>query len=64
MGLFSRNKDVVCKCKKIEKSVIVDAIKNGADTYEKVKEVTGAGSGFCKGKRCKEQIEELINENK
>ncbi len=40
-----------CKCKNVSISTIVDAVKNGADTFEKVKETTnaGAGCGRCKG---------------
>ena len=50
----------VCVCKSITKATIKDAIKNGADTVEKVAEVTGATKGACKGCRCKPQIEELL----
>lgn len=64
MGLFSKNTNIICKCKKVSKDEIVEAIKNGADTFEKVKEVTGAGGGMCKGRRCKSLIEEIISENK
>lgn len=56
--------DLVCLCKGVEKDVIVKAIKEGADTFEKVQEVTGAGTGFCGASRCREKIEALINENK
>lgn len=54
----------VCLCKGIEESTIVEAIKNGADTFEKVSEVTGAGKGPCNGARCKNRINELIEINK
>lgn len=64
MGLFSRNSDVVCKCNSTKTEEVIASIKNGADTYEKVKEVTGAGEGRCKGMRCKGKIEKLIEENK
>lgn len=66
MGLFSRDKeeekDMICVHKHVDRETIVNAIKNGADTYEKVKEATGAGTGICKGIRCKHKIEELIKE--
>ena len=40
-----------CKCKNVSIEEVVNAVKNGADTVEKVMEVTGAGSacGRCKG---------------
>jgi bacterioferritin-associated ferredoxin len=53
----------VCVCKSIKRAKIKQVIKNGADTFEKVQKATGAGTGSCNGKRCKEKIEELIKEN-
>ncbi|KKY00573.1 (2Fe-2S)-binding protein [Paraclostridium benzoelyticum] len=54
----------VCLCKGITKETILDAIKNGADSIEAVKDATGATTGFCHGGRCKSTIEKLIEENK
>ena len=56
--------DLVCLCKGVEKDVIVKAIKDGADTFEKVQETTCAGTGFCGASRCGAKIEELIEDNK
>lgn len=56
--------ELVCLCKGIEKDTIVDAIKEGADTFEKVQETTCAGTGFCGASRCGAKIEALIKENK
>jgi bacterioferritin-associated ferredoxin len=71
MGLFSflKKKEsgdlpIICKCKKISEKTIVEAIKNGANTVEKVKSATGAGTGMCGGKRCIAEVERLIAENK
>ncbi|MGL5616618.1 MAG: (2Fe-2S)-binding protein [Sarcina sp.] len=50
----------VCLCKAISRKKIKDAISEGSDTYEKVQKCTGAGTGSCKGTRCKHKIEELI----
>ncbi|WP_297437201.1 (2Fe-2S)-binding protein [uncultured Clostridium sp.] len=50
----------VCLCKAISRKAIKDAIANGADTYEKVQNATGAGKGSCNGYKCKGKIEELI----
>ncbi|MCU9815372.1 (2Fe-2S)-binding protein [Paraclostridium sp. AKS73] len=47
----------VCLCKGITKETILDAIKNGADSIEAVKDATGATTGFCHGGRCKSTIE-------
>lgn len=55
---------VVCLCKKITEETIVDAIKNGADALDKVKETTGAATGACRGGRCAKKIQELIESNK
>lgn len=54
----------VCLCKGIPEETIIEAIKDGAVTFEEVSEKTGAGTGFCKGGRCKATIEKLIEENK
>ncbi|AYE35117.1 (2Fe-2S)-binding protein [Clostridium septicum] len=54
----------VCLCKGVSEEEIVKAIKEGAITFEEVREKTGAGSGFCHAGRCKGKIETLIEENK
>lgn len=50
----------VCICKSVNRTKIKAAIKKGANTFEKVREVTGAGTGTCGATRCKPKIEELI----
>ena len=54
---------IVCLCKQVSEETIVEAIKNGADTLDKVKEATGAATGACKGARCSQTIEALIQAN-
>lgn len=54
----------VCLCKGVTEEEIIEAIKDGASTYEDVKEKTGAGTGGCRGGRCKCNIEILIRDNK
>lgn len=49
-----------CKCKNVSIDEIVNAVKNGADTVEKVGEMTGAGTACG---RCKTIISNII-ENK
>ena len=51
----------VCLCKGITRATMKKAIAAGADTVDKVKKVTGAGSGSCGGKRCTPKIQELLN---
>ena len=55
------NEKIVCRCKKVSEKIIVEAIKNGADTLEKVKEETGANAYGCYG--CRLQVKKLIEEN-
>jgi len=50
----------VCICKGISRATIKKAIENGADTVEKVRKATSAGSGSCGGRRCTPKIEELL----
>ncbi len=50
----------VCRCKTVSIDTVVEAVKNGADTVEKVSEVTNAGTGCG---RCKSIISNII-ENK
>ena len=52
----------ICLCKVISKDKIKKAIKNGAKTLEAVQEVTGAGSGGCRGHRCTPMIEEILKQ--
>ncbi|MDZ4992136.1 (2Fe-2S)-binding protein [Clostridium perfringens] len=54
----------VCLCKGVSEEKIVEAIKEGALSFEAVGEKTGAGTGACRGARCKCKIEELVEENK
>lgn len=35
----------VCGCKEVSLETVINAVKNGADTVEKVGDVTGAGTG-------------------
>lgn len=50
----------VCICKSITRKSIKDAINNGAKTVDEVKNITGAGTGNCKGCRCIPKIKELL----
>ncbi len=50
----------VCGCRKVSLKAVIDAVKNGADTVDKVGEVTGAGTGDDCGK-CKPLIQNIID---
>ncbi|HCW03481.1 MAG TPA: (2Fe-2S)-binding protein [Clostridium sp.] len=55
----------VCGCKKVSLEAVVNAVKNGADTVEKVGEVTGAGTGVIEETgepcgKCKGLIQNII----
>jgi len=54
----------VCLCRGVTEEKIIKLVKAGATSYQEIKEETGAGTGGCKGDRCRNQIEELIKENK
>lgn len=51
---------IVCLCKQVKKSEIIEEIKNGCDSIEKLKEKILVTSGVCCGKRCASKIQELI----
>lgn len=54
----------ICLCRGISEEQIVKAIKDGATTFNEVKDETGAGTGGCRGARCQCNIELLIEKNK
>lgn len=54
----------VCLCKGVSQHTIKECIKEGSITLEDIAKNTGATTGGCKGKRCKEKIESLISEEK
>ena len=53
----------VCLCRGITEEKIIEAVKAGANTYQDIKEETGAGTGGCNGDRCRYEIEKIIEEN-
>ncbi len=52
----------VCLCKGVTKYTIKECIKEGARTVDDVRKNTGASGGACKGRRCLDKINEIINE--
>lgn len=56
----------VCGCQEVSLETVVNAVKNGADTVEKVGEITGAGRGVDKETgeecgKCKVLIQNIID---
>jgi len=56
--------EYVCKCQKVSKEQIEEAIARGAYTVEMIAEATGATRGECGGVRCKPLIEDILNKYK
>lgn len=58
--VYNQMDTLVCFCKQIKKSDIIDAINDGYDTVDKLKEKLNVTNGICIGERCRENIEEII----
>ena len=54
----------VCLCRGVSEETIIESVKNGATSFEEVKEENGAGGAGCRGGRCKCNIEMIIEKNK
>jgi bacterioferritin-associated ferredoxin len=53
----------VCVCSGITRASIKKAISDGAKTVEDVNKITGAGLGSCKGSRCTEKIQGILDKS-
>lgn len=49
-----------CICKGVKLIRLIEAIENGATSFEEVAAVSGMGDGPCKGRRCREKVEALL----
>ena len=49
-----------CICKGVKLIRLIEAIENGATTFEQVAASTGIGDGPCQGKRCGEKVAEFL----
>ena len=54
--------EIVCRCERISKGEVLEAIRRGASTIDGVKRRNGAGMGRCQGGYCMEKILHLLNE--
>lgn len=52
-------REIVCLCNSVPRDVIEDAIRNGADTLNKIFDATGAGVGPCGGS-CRRKIGPML----
>ena len=52
-----------CICKGIRLYRILQAIEDGAGSYEEIAEVTGIGGGSCNSRRCRAKVAELIGDH-
>ncbi len=49
-----------CICMGIKLHRILEAIEQGASSFEEVAQITGIGNGDCNGQRCGKKVEELL----
>lgn len=49
-----------CICMGIKLHRILEAIEQGAESYEEIARITGIGQGDCGGKRCGQKVKELL----
>ena len=57
-----REVEYVCKCQKVTREQIEEAIARGAYTVDMIAEVTGATKGECGGVRCTPLIEDILKQ--
>ena len=54
----------VCLCRSIKAGTIMATIQEGALTFEALRKKIGVGTGNCKAKRCRPNIEKRIKDYK
>jgi len=54
--------EIICRCEKVTKAEIIDAIRRGATTLDGVKFRTRAGMGRCQGGYCMLRIMNILSE--
>ncbi|MFQ5451731.1 MAG: bacterioferritin-associated ferredoxin [Nitrospinaceae bacterium] len=50
----------ICICRNVKASTIMKAIREGSLTFEALRRKIGVGTGNCKAKRCRSNIENRI----
>ena len=51
-----------CICMGIKLHRILEAIEQGATSFEEIARITGIGQGDCDGKRCGKKVKELLQQ--
>ena len=54
----------ICPCTQVTRLRVKEAIKEGADTLDKLKAETGVMTGCCKGRRCGGSLRDLLEKYK
>ncbi len=64
-ALYEKDKnygEIICRCEKVSRSEIIDAIRKGATTLDGVKFRTRAGMGRCQGGYCTLKVMKILSE--
>lgn len=61
-GISERDNEIICRCEKITRAEILEAIRRGATTVDGVKRRLGTGMGRCQGNRCGWKIAKILKE--
>jgi glycerol-3-phosphate dehydrogenase len=64
-SLFKKDRgygEIICRCEKVTRAEIIDAIKKGATTVDGVKFRTRAGMGRCQGGYCTLKVMKIMSE--
>lgn len=59
-GESDPSQDLICLCNEITRGTIEQAIREGADTLNKIFDATTAGVGACGGS-CRRKLEPMLN---
>ena len=54
----------ICICRSIKGGTILKAMEDGALSFEALRRTIRVGTGNCKAKRCRENIERMVSEFK
>ena len=61
-GISEKDNEIICRCEKITRAEILEAIRRGATTVDGVKRRVGTGMGRCQGNRCGWKIAKILKE--
>lgn len=61
-GISEKDNEIICRCEKITRAEILEAIRRGATTVDGVKRRVGTGMGRCQGNRCGWRIAKILKE--